>query len=116
MTVDRRGESLWQEWDGLGFTPTDPSSVVFHTVGHVDITNDVVLRSLASAVQREGITESLGQAFTSILPFTSVTGYFGDVLDGVESYVCDESGATYYGDIVDSIYPSTWVEVTNHAR
>jgi hypothetical protein len=116
MDFNRRGELLWQEWDGNGFSATDSSAVVFCTQGHVDVANDVVLRALASAVQREGIVDTLGHAFQMIKPFTSIHGYSGEIDGGIETAVCDESGETYYGDVVDEAFPTTWVEVGTIAR
>lgn len=116
MSFDRRGESLWQEWDGSGFQPAEADNIIFYTIGHVDVANDVVLRALASAVQREGIVDTLGQAFQAIKPFSAVIGFSGDIDNGIETTVCDQSGETYYGDIVNSVVPTTWVEVSNLAR
>ena len=115
MDFNRRGETLWQEWDGSGYSPADATAVVFSTTGHVDISSDVVLRALASAVQREGIVDSLSQAFKAIRPFTAKFGYSGDIDGGLEIAVCDENGETYYGETVDEILPTTWVEVENIA-
>ena len=111
MDFNRRGETLWQEWDGSGFSASDTTSVVFHTREHVDVANDTVLRALASAVQREGIVDTLGQAFKVIKPFTATFGYSGEVDGGLETAVCDENGEIYYGDTVDEVFPTTWVEV-----
>lgn len=116
MDFNRRGESLWHEWDGIGFTPSSTSNLIFCTDAHVDISEDVVLKALASAVQREGIVETLGQAFKVIQPFTALLGYSGEVDGGIETAVCDENGETYYGDVVDAITPTTWVEVEKIAR
>jgi hypothetical protein len=116
MDFNRRGEVLWQEWDGNGFSATDATAVVFYTRGHIDIGIDIVLRALASAVQREGIVDSLGQAFKVIKPFTAVCGYSGEIDGGLEIAVCDEFGETYYGDVVDEAFPTTWVEVENIVR
>lgn len=116
MDFGRQGELLWQEWDGNGFSPTDSACVVFCTHAHVDVSNDVVLRALASAVQREGLVDTLSQAFGAIKPFTAVAGYSGEINGGIETAMCDESGETYYGDVVDSVIPTTWVEVENFAR
>lgn len=115
MDFNRRGELLWQEWDGSGFNSKSRSSVVFFTIGHIDIANDVVLKALASAVQREGIVDSLGQAFNAIQPFTTVFGFSGEIDGGLETAVCDETGETYYGEMVDEILPTTWVEVEHLA-
>lgn len=116
MDFNRRGETLWHEWDGTGFTPTSVDNVIFCTHGHVNVAEDVVLRALASAVQRDGVSDTLGYAFTAIQPFTAVQGYSGDIDGGPEIAVCDENGETYYGDIVDAVIPTTWVEVETIVR
>jgi hypothetical protein len=112
MDYGRKGESLWSEWSGVGYQSQLPSTIIYVTEAHVDISNDVVLRALASAVQRDGVADSLGDAFRIIKPFSTVVGYSGDV-NGVEVSVCDENGETYYGDTVETIIPTTWVEVEN---
>lgn len=110
MDLDRRGETLWSEWDGEGFQSTHLDSVVFFTEGHVSLSVDVVFRALASAVQRDGIADTFSRAATVIQPFSAVHGFSGEV-DGLEVHVCSPDGETYYGDIVDEIVPTTWVEV-----
>lgn len=111
MDFSRSGELLWSEWEGSGFSQSDVSNVVFYTHGHVDVAHDVVLRALASAIQREGIVDSLGHAFKVIKPFSAVLGYSGDIEGGLDTAVCDADGETYYGELVDEVIPTTWVEV-----
>ena len=66
MKDSRVGELLWKEWTGDGFDCTFDVSAVFFTDDHVDLENDVVRRALASALQRDGISISLGNGFQSI--------------------------------------------------
>ena len=110
MDYGRKGESLWSEWAGTGYQPQGIDTVIYVTEAHVDISNEVVLRALASAVQRDGIADTLADAFKVIKPFSALLGYSGEV-DGLELSVCDETGETYYGDVVADIIPTTWVEV-----
>ena len=110
MDYGRKGESLWSEWAGTGYQVQGLSTLIYVTEAHVDINNDVVLRALASAVQRDGVVDSLADGFRAIKPFSTILGYSGEV-EGLELTVCDENGETYYGDIVDEIIPTTWVEV-----
>jgi hypothetical protein len=112
MDYGRKGENLWSEWSGAEFQASSSSVIIYTTEAHVDINNEVVLRALASAVQRDGIADSLADAFKAIKPFSSLLGYSGEVA-GLELTVCDEHGETYYGDFVDDIIPTTWVEVEN---
>jgi hypothetical protein len=110
VRLDRRGESLWSLWFGdlsrLGFERD-----TFYTVGHVDIEHEVVRRALASTIQREGIADTLGEAYRRL-----DTAEFAHVLGGIvdedcEYTVCNESGETFYGDTVNSIVQLTLVEI-----
>lgn len=111
MKDSRVGELLWKEWTGDGYDAVYDISVAFFTDDHVDLENDVVRRALASALQRDGISISLGNGFQSIETATVVTGYAGTVDDDIDLTVCDYDGETRHGDIVDKIIPITWVEV-----
>ena len=59
----RVGELLWKEWTGDGFDPQLDESIVFFTDEHVDLENELIRRALASALQRDGISISLGNGF-----------------------------------------------------
>jgi hypothetical protein len=110
MDFNRKGETLWSEWDGNGYTQTLIGSIIFCTEGHISLSEGVIFSALASAVQREGVCDSISQASTAIQPFSTTMGFAGEV-DGLEFSVCDKEGETFYGDIVDEIIPFTWVEV-----
>jgi hypothetical protein len=110
MDFDLRGELLWSEWQGEGYQPSLAGSLVYSTTGHVSLADDVVSKALASAVQRDGVADSVGRAFIAIQPFSAVCGYSGEV-DGLEIHACSDAGETYYGDVVDEVVPTTWVEV-----
>lgn len=111
MKDSRVGELLWKEWTGEGFNPHFKESVVFFTDEHVDLENEVVRRALASALQRDGVSISLGDGFKSIEAAKTTFGYAGEVDQDVDLSVCDENGETPYGDVVDDVFPITWVEV-----
>lgn len=111
MKDSRKGEALWKEWTGQGFDQSRPTSIVFFTDDHVDMENEVVRRALASALQRDGISVSLGNGYQAIELARVTTGYAGEVDEDIDLSVCDETGETPYGDVVDNIVPVTWVEV-----
>ena len=108
----RVGELLWKEWTGDGFDPRFDESIVFFTDEHVDLENELIRRALASALQRDGISISLGNGFQSLENASISIGYAGEVDGDIDLSVCDEQGETPYGDLVDSVTPITWVEVT----
>lgn len=111
MDFDRRGELLWYEWEGLGYTSDILGSLVYATVGHVSLGDHVVFNALSSAVQRDGVVDSIGRAGASIQPYTAKHGYAGEIDGGLEQHVCSFDGETYYGELVDEVIPITWVEV-----
>ena len=109
----RIGECLWSEWAGDGFDSVLEDSTIFFTEGHVDIEHEIVRRALASALQRDGSADTLGQGYR-IIDDSAITsqGYAGNV-DGARDYhVCDDEGVTLYGDSVENLALMTWVEVT----
>lgn len=112
MRDSRRGEYLWREWIGEGYEPADDSAVVFYTDEHVDVEHDVVRRALASALQRDGIADSLGNGYGAIDNGIVSQGYAGHVEGERDLSVCDEDGETQYGDSVVSLTHVTWVEVS----
>lgn len=111
MKDSRIGESLWLEWlnDARGSFSKD--LLVFYTEDHVDIDNDIVRRALASALQRDGISISLGAGYKAVEESRTTHGYAGRV-DGEDELVeCDKNGETRDGDVVDEIVKVTWVEI-----
>lgn len=111
MKDQRPGEFLWEEWQGLGYESRVESSVTYYTFEHIDLDNDLVRRALASALQRDGVAISLGDGFAMIEKSAPYYGWAGFVDDDQEYSVCDEHGETEYGDFVDSILPTTWIEI-----
>jgi len=111
MKDSRAGESLWIEWSGSDLDNHRSPAFIFYTEEHVDVENEVVLRALASSIQRNGIAETLGQAFKLLGSITTTHGYAGEVDGDNEFTICNKNGETFHGDEVDKIIPITWVEI-----
>ena len=112
MKDSRKGETLWSEWFGADYTKNIIGSLVFYTEDHVDVYNEIVRRALASAIQRDGTTDSLGEAFRLLDGKISVYhGYAGFVGGGDELTKCDKNGMTIYEDNAEGVIPITWVEI-----
>ena len=109
MKDGRQGESLWSERLGEDYSLFPGGQLVFFTFDHVDLDIDIVKRSLASALQREGVCDSLGDGYRAVEKAEVTHGYVG-YLDGEDDlHVCDADGETYYGDEVDEVLEATWV-------
>lgn len=111
MKDERPGDFLWEEWQGSGYDSKVESSVVYYTFDHIDLENDLVRRALASALQRDGVAVSLGDGFSMIDKSIPYHGWAGIIEEENDYFVCDEHGETEYGDLVDVIMPTTWVEI-----
>jgi len=112
MKDSRIGETLWSEWTGNGYKRQNSNSLVFHTEDHIDVHNEIVRRALASALQRDGTTDSLGEAFRLLDgPVLVSQGYAGFVDGEDEPTLCDKDGMTIHEDTADSVIPITWVEI-----
>ena len=110
MKDSRIGETLWSEWSGYD-SPIDSTDFTFFTEEHVDVNNDVVKRALASCIQREGLVDSLGEAFRCIESesFISVEGYAGHIDGDTELTFCDSDLMTASGEAVDELVSITLV-------
>lgn len=84
---------------------------MFFTVEHVDIQNEVVRRALASAVQREGIVSTLGEAFKAVETGVCKQSYAGELREYREYAICNDKGETSLGDKVEDLVPVTLVEL-----
>jgi hypothetical protein len=112
MDFNRAAEHLWSEWFGYGYESTGYKSVTYFTVGHVNLQNSVVLGGLASALQRDGLVDSIGQGRNAIeVSSIHAHGLAGSVDGDVDLTICDVNGETFYGDEVDQITEITMVEV-----
>lgn len=107
---DRVGEGLWSEWDGELYENASSKENVFYTFEHIDVDNEIVKRALASAIQRDGLADSLGDAFKLIENSYVVYGWAGTEDEEVYLTYCDSTGETKYGDFVDKIKEVTFVE------
>lgn len=113
MKDSRIGELLWSEWTGDGHTPQNEfANFSFYTEGHIDITNEIVKKALASAIQRDGSVDSLGQAFKVVEDCEPAYLYAGYIQGDTEYTACDENGMTFHEDIVDEIIPITVVDIS----
>lgn len=110
MKDSRVGESLWMEWDGSGYESKSSYQNVFYTVGHVSLDEEVVLRALASCIQRDGVADSLAEAFRFISAGEVNYGCAGYVDGDISMIECDDSGYTPEGEEVDDLLYVTWVE------
>lgn len=106
----RVGQELWLEWDG-SWSPELEDSILYYTIDHVDIENDLVKRALASVLQRDGIYDSLGDAFKAIDIGVVGICWVGNIEDSSELEMCNSIGETEYGDVLENIQEITYVEV-----
>ena len=111
MKDSRVGESLWEEWSGNSHSFSSPLDLSFYTVDHVLADNELVRRALASCLQRDGVAESLGEAFKYLESSQWLHLYAGYIDSDNELTTCDENGFTEYGDLVDDILEITLVEI-----
>ena len=111
MKDSRIGETLWSEWSGNDYQTFPSFDVTFYTEEHVDLEHEVVRRALASTIQRDGHTDSLGQAFKVLDSCYVEYGYAGFLDGDTEFTLCDINGMTTYEDKVEKVIPVTWVNV-----
>lgn len=111
MNDSRPGETLWSEWLGEDYSLFSKGGIVYYTIDHVDIENEVVKRALASAFQRDGVADSLGEGYKLAESCIVTHGNVGFSEGEDEPTVCDEDGETYYGDEIDEVLDATWVEI-----
>lgn len=112
MNFSRSAEQLWFEWSGYGYEPTGYKSVTYFTIGHVELSHAVVSGGLASALQRDGLVDSIWQG-KSAIEVSSVYshGFAGSVDGDIDLTICNQLGETFYGDEVDQAQQITMVEV-----
>lgn len=113
MKNDRAGEWLWEEWCGDGYEYVPSDSIVYVTYDNVDLHEDLVKRALASCLQRDGVADSLSDAFVMIEKSTVMHGYVGFIEGEKFPYVTDEFGETLDGDQTDYISEATWVDYSD---
>ena len=99
-------------WDGdHSYNLMDESDLAYYTVGHVDLETDIVIRALASTLQRDGLADSLGDGFKALDNCALTQGYAGFVDGEIFMSTCNENGETEYGETVDTIMEITWVQL-----
>jgi hypothetical protein len=112
MKDSRIGETLWSQWLGNSHHAQETSALIYVTEEHVDINVEVVRRALASAIQRDGIVDSLGQAFSLLDGKTKNQHAFAGHIDGdPEPSLCDKDGLTMHGDSVEEVLSITLVDI-----
>lgn len=104
----RKGQSLWQLWDGY---EQDNSGLLYYTEDHVSLDEDVVKRALASSIQRDGIVSSLGESFRILDPAAEIWAWMGYVGENRLPTMCYASGETESGEVVNAVIPITLVEI-----
>lgn len=110
MAKDRIGEWLWEEWDGEGYVLVPSDSIVYVTYDNVDVDDEIVKRALASCMQRDGVADSLSDAFFMIEKSIVSHGYIGFIEGEKFPYVTNEFGQTVDGDDTDYVSEATWVD------
>jgi len=108
----RHGEHLWVHWEGEGFDYDDTTETTYFTFGHVDLENDVVRRALASALQRDGLADSLSDGFLLIDSARAHCAFAGLLPGERDHTICDRFGETDYGDQVEDALEVSWVTIT----
>jgi hypothetical protein len=111
MKDSRIGECLWSIWEGMGYEDQLSYSIVYYTVDHVDLEQEVVRKALASSIQRDGLVYSLAQAYGAI-DAGAVSQKWVGLADG-EMYeeVCSEDGSSLSSTTLNRVIPVTFVEV-----
>lgn len=111
MKDSRLGESLWYVWEADDALPGSAMSIIYFTEGNVDVEHEVVKKALASSIQRDGVAYSLSQGYQMIDLGSITHGYIGSANGDYNIYVCNESGETSDGYLLQDIREATWVEV-----
>lgn len=106
----RVGQELWLEWYG-NWSSDFQNTILYYTIEHVDIENELVKRALASVLQRDGVYDGLGDAFKAIDKGSVSLSWVGMLEGDFELEVCDSYGVTEYGDILENVQEITFVEV-----
>lgn len=110
MKNDRVGEWLWEQWEGEGDELSSSDSIVYVTYDKVDIDEEIVRRALASCMQRDGVADSLSDAFSMVEKSRVLHGYVGFIEDEKFPFVTDEFGETLDGTQTDYVSLATWVD------
>jgi len=108
----RIGESLWFIWDGDEYEPNNAENYLYYTEDHVDLEEDVVINALASSMQRDGITYSMGQGAQLLNSATVVKTFAGSIDGDYQLTICFENGTSVFSGVeLENVIPITIVEV-----
>lgn len=111
MKDKRHGEHLWMEWTGEGYEPETDTDLIFYTEEVVDVEVPLIQKALASALQREGIVDSLSDGYSLINGSSVVHGFAGSIEGDIVPTACDVYGNTAVGEHIQSFLACTWVEL-----
>jgi hypothetical protein len=113
MTQDfRAGEALWSEWTGKPYSKNE-EKLIFFTEDAVSLETPIVKQGLASALQRDGIVDSLAACFRLVdnADTTTTHDYMGHAPGDPELSMCNEYGETDEGEVVTDKKIATFVEM-----
>lgn len=111
MKDRRHGDHLWMEWTGDGYEPETETDLIFYTEEVVDIEIPLIQKALASALQREGIVDSLSDGYSLISNAVVVHGFVGSIEKDIVPTACDVYGNTALGEHLQVFTACTWVEL-----
>jgi len=111
MKDHRHGDFLWIEWFGEGYEEQSDSDLIYYTEEIVDIEVPLIQRALASALQRDGVVDSLNDGFNAIHGAHVGSGYMGHIGGDIIPTACDEQGYSSSGEKAESPVACTWVEI-----
>jgi ABC-type transport system substrate-binding protein len=112
MKFSRLGEGLWSEWDGQDYPASSNDSIIYYTLGHPDTDHEVVRRALASAIQRDGTADTLGQAFQAIENSVITQGRAAHIDGEPDWSFFDPDTSMYFEEDLTDLTDVTVVEIT----
>lgn len=108
----RIGESLWFIWDGDEYEPQNAENYLYYTEDHIELEEEVVINALASSLQRDGVTYSMGQGVNLLNSAIVVKTFVGFIDGDYQPTICTEDGVSVFSGIdLESVIPITLVEV-----
>lgn len=107
----RHGEHLWMLWEGEGFQRYYDNELVYFTIGHVDIEDNIVRRALASVLQRDGLADALSDGFRLLESAVGRWEHAGILPEEQDYIFCDSLGVTDHGDQVEDALEVSWVKI-----
>lgn len=101
------------EWDGNDYSPELDDPIIYYTIGNIDPNHEVIKRALASAIQRDGIAVSLGEANKLIDSGHCVHGHGVHAGGAYEFSFYEDEYISYPGVETDSPADLTFVEISD---